>query len=79
MKKIALLIAAAAAVATMTPALAQDFSIRAGSGVHRHHGGVVHERIVVRHDRGLHRGWDRGHHYGWRHSHHRPHARVVIR
>lgn len=78
MKKFALLIAAAAAVATMTPALAQDVSVRVGSGMNRHHGGVVQQRIV-RHDRGMHRGWDRGHHYGWRHSNHRSHARVVIR
>ena len=72
MKKFALLIAAAAAMATMTPALAQN-GHRDGSGMHRNHGVVVH------HDRGLHRGWERGHHYGWRHSHHRSHARVVIR
>jgi opacity protein-like surface antigen len=78
MRKLALIVAAAAAVAAVTPALAQDVSLRVGSGYH--HRGAVHERIVVRHDRGYHRGWDRGHHYGWRHSHNNhPHARVVIR
>ena len=78
MKKFALLIAAAATAAAMTPALAQDVNVRVNSGMHRGHGVAVQERIVHR-DRGLHRGWERGHHYGWRHSHHRSHARVVIR
>ena len=77
MKKLIRVTAAIAALGSITPALAQDVSVRVGSGYH--HRAAVHERVVVRDDRGLHRGWDRGHHYGWRHANHRGHARVVIR
>lgn len=27
---------------------------------------VAESVTIVRHDRGLHRGWHHGHHYGWR-------------
>lgn len=74
MRKLAMIVAAVAAVATVTPALAQGVTLRVGDNGYRHH---RHERVVVRHDRGWHRGWERGHHYGWN-SHRRHGARVVI-
>jgi hypothetical protein len=71
MKKLALIIAAAAAIGTVSPALADSVRVRVGDGWHHRH----HERVVIREHR--HHGWYRGHHYGWR-NHHRG-ASVVIR
>ncbi len=68
MKKLVLVAAAIAAIGTITPALAEGVSVRIGdNGYHHRH---FHERVVVRHDRGWHRGWE---------HHHRHGAKVVIR
>jgi Ni/Co efflux regulator RcnB len=74
MRKLALIVAAVAAVATAAPAMAQSVTLRVGDHGYRHH---RHERVVVRHDRGWHRGWERHHHHSWRHNRHG--ARIVIR
>jgi hypothetical protein len=65
MKKLALA-CAAIAVVTVTaaaPASAQDVRLRVGPA-HR-----AHAAVVVRHDRGWHRGWE----------HRRHHRAIVIR
>jgi hypothetical protein len=73
MRKFALVIAAATAIGSITPALAETVKVRIGDGYHhRHH---VRERVVIR----THRHWNRGHHYGWDRHHHRHGAKIVIR
>ena len=72
MRKFALVIAAATAIGSITPALAETVRVRVGDGYHHHR--HARERVVIRE----HRHWNRGHHYGWnKHRHHG--ARVVIR
>jgi hypothetical protein len=77
MKKIAFVVAAVAAMALSAPAFADSVSVRVHDG-HRAHAEVVKKKVVVRHDRGLHRGWEhnRGMHRGWEHNRHRT---VVIK
>lgn len=79
MRKIALALAAVAALGLTVPVVSTP--AEAGPG----HGKKV---VVIKHkkhwDRGRHYGWQRGHHYGWykhKHHHHRGHhgAAVVIR
>ena len=75
MKKLALAMAAAAAMAFSAPAFAAndaaparmqlaqaDVKVKVKSGDRR----VVRKKVIVRHDRGLHRGWRHSRHYGAR-------------
>lgn len=61
MKKVAFVIAAVAAMAVSAPAFADSVSVRVHNG-HRAHAEVVKKKIVVGHDRGLHRGWTHSRH-----------------
>ena len=71
MRKFALAMAAVAAVAFTAPAFAQtapapqrmaqaDVKVKVKSGERGH----MRKKVVVRHDRGLHRGWSHSRHYG---------------
>ena len=72
MKKLALAAATVAALAFSAPAFAfdgatprmqlaqADVKVKVKSGDH----GVVKKKVVIRHDRGLHRGWSHSRHYG---------------
>ena len=60
MKKLAVILAATAAISAVTPALAETLVVR--SGYHHPHRAaiIVHKRapvVVVHRDRGWHRGW----------------------
>ena len=77
MRKLALALAAAATMAFTAPAFAAsdapaasgriqlaqaDVKVKVKSGDRR----VVRKKVIVRHDRGLHRGWRHSRHYGAR-------------
>lgn len=68
MKKIALMVAAAAAIFVAVPASAQTVVIRAGDGVHRHHGAHHH-----------HRGWNSRAEWRHRRHYHKHHHRHGVR
>ncbi|HEY0442225.1 MAG TPA: hypothetical protein VGD36_19325 [Xanthobacteraceae bacterium] len=69
MRKLALALAAVAALGLSVPAFTSD----AGAAPGRHADKVVKvkhgragmtKKVIVRHDRGLHRGWAQGRHHG---------------
>ena len=69
MKKLALALGFAATALTFAaavPASAEDVKLRVGVGEHRmiHRDRPRHVAVVVRHDRGLHRGFVHSRHYG---------------
>jgi len=73
MRKFALATAAVAALAFSAPAFtapafAQDVKVKVKSG-ERHHDGMRHrnvsKKVVIHHDRGLHRGFSHSRHYGY--------------
>jgi hypothetical protein len=81
MKKLALTLAAATvAIAFAVPASAETIKVKVGAShhrtahamvVHRPHAAIVVHRakpraIVVRHDRGMHRGFEHSKHIGYR-------------
>ena len=66
MRKLVLSLAALSAIAIALPASAETLVVK--EGMHRHHD-RARVGVVVRHDRGWHRGW-----------HHRDHgAKVIVR
>jgi hypothetical protein len=69
MKKLALAFAAAAVtLAVAVPASAEEVKLRVGVGGDHHrmvHRAPVRHVTVVRHDRGLHRGFVHSRHYGY--------------
>jgi hypothetical protein len=88
MKKLALAMTAAAALAFTAPAFAQsaptpDRMQLAQADVKvkpkMRDGNVVRKKVVIRHDRGRHLGWrhDRGRHLGWSHSRHHGAMKTV--
>ena len=71
MKKLALALAAAAALGLAAPVFTVDAAQAAVVKVKRHHGlhrgwSHSHHYGAIRHHRGLHRGWSHSHHYGAR-------------
>ncbi len=71
MKKLALALAAAAALGLAAPIVTTDVAQAAVVKV-KHHRGLhrgwahSHHYGAIRHHRGLHRGWRHSHHYGAR-------------
>ncbi|HKS63097.1 MAG TPA: hypothetical protein VJT13_15450 [Xanthobacteraceae bacterium] len=73
MKKLALAMAAAAALLFTAPVLT-------GVTTPAEAQTVVKKKVVIKHgDRGRHHGWERGRHRGWAHSRHRAGTKIVIK